>query len=129
LILGTFFVQHVKRLGWLPLVVLPAVLSVALVPLWFRRRRQSCAAVIHEDRPVWSNLAYLGLMPIAATAVYAAAKPLGLDQLSIASIVYYWITGPAGFVMLVIAIYQCGFLKRAGPSAIHERTADPSGVS
>jgi hypothetical protein len=113
LIIGTFYVQHVRRLGWLPLVVLPAVLSVALVPLWLHRQRQSGAPALIEDRPVRWNLAYLGLTPIAATAVYAAAKPLGLDRVPIASIVYYWVTGPAGFAMLVIAIYQCGLRRRA----------------
>lgn len=107
LMIGTFYVQHVRRLGGLPLVVLPAVLSVALVPLWFHRRRQARATGIVEDRPVVGlNLAYLGLMPVAATAVYAVAKPLGLDQVPVASVVYYWITGPAGIVMLVIALIQ-----------------------
>jgi hypothetical protein len=123
LILGTFFVQHVKRLGWLPLVVLPAVLSVALVPLWQHRKHQSCATAIMKDRPVRSNLAYLGLMPMTATAVYAMAKPLGLAHVPVASIVYYWITGPAGFAMLAIAIIQCARRSRTGPPAVAEAEA------
>lgn len=117
LILGTFYVQHVRRLGWFPLVVLPAVLSVALVPLWLHRQRQPHATAV-MDRPPGSNLRFLGLMPIAATVVYAAAKPLGLDQVPVASIVYYWITGPVGFAMLLMAIYRCGLRtgrKGGGP--------------
>jgi hypothetical protein len=128
-ILGTFYVQHVRRLGWMPLVILPTVLSVALVPLWLHRQRQACATAVMGNRPVRSNLWFLFLMPIAATVVYVAAKPLGLDQVPIASIVYYWITGPIGFAMLVIAIYQCGFRNRSGQPAIHESAADPRGVS
>lgn len=53
----------------------------------------------------------LGLMTFAATVVYSAAKPLGLDRLPFRSIVYYWITGPAGFLLLVVGIIQCARRK------------------
>ncbi|MGE3308707.1 MAG: hypothetical protein AB7O66_01965 [Limisphaerales bacterium] len=112
MILGTFYVQHVRRLGWLPLVVMPAVMALALVPLWRHHRRQSCGSALTGDQPAWLNLVYLGLMPIAATAVYAAAKSLRLDQVPVATIVYYWMTGPIGFVLLVIAIIQCAWPRR-----------------
>lgn len=106
-LIGAFYVQHVRRLGWLPLVVLPSVMCLALVPLWRHRRSQSGGKPITGDRVVPVNLLGLALMPVVATAVYAAARPLGLDQLPVASIVYYWITGPAGFGVLVVAVIQC----------------------
>jgi len=111
LILGTFYLQHVRRLGWLPLVTLSAVMALALVPLWRHRQSQPRDMETRSDRVATVNLLCLGMMPIAATAVYAVAKPLGLDQFPIASMVYYWITGPAGFLLLVVAIIQCARRK------------------
>lgn len=118
-ILGTFYTQHVLRLGWRPLLVLPAVLSAALVPLWRHRQGQSQVrrVGILADHLMISNLSWLGWMPVTATVVYAAAKPLGLDQVPVASIVYYWITGPAGFLLLIVAIVQCVRRKGGGPPA------------
>lgn len=122
LILGAFYVQHVRRLGWLPLVVLPAVLSAALIPLYLHRKRQPQAAAVRSDQPALANLPWLGLMPIAATTAYAAADPLGLDQVPVASIVYYWTTGPAGIVLFVVAVIQCTRQKAASPAAADERS-------
>ena len=114
-ILGTFYAQHVARLGWLPMIVLPAVLSAALVPLWRHRQRQPPATATLGNRLVTTNLPWLGLMPLAATAVYAAARPLGLDRMPIASVVYYWITGPAGLLFMVVAMIQCLRGRRSSP--------------
>jgi hypothetical protein len=106
-LLGTFYAQHVLRLGWLPLVVLPALLSVALVPLWRHRQRQSQLGIIVADRLVITNLPWLGLIPVAATVTYAAAAILGMERVPVASVVYYWITGPAGILLLMVAVVQC----------------------
>jgi hypothetical protein len=116
-IIGAFYVQHVLRLGWLPLVVLPAVLSIAVIPLWLHRRRQFGVAAIVAGPLVNSRLLWLGLMPITATVVYAVARPLGVGQWPVASIVYFWITGPVGFLLWVVATIQCCRRKcRAGSS-------------
>jgi len=108
LILGVFFAQHVVRLGWRPLVVLPVILSFALGPL-MRHRRSVDNSGFGE---FWGDfvpfhLIWFGLMPVTATVVYAAAKPLGLEAIPVTSIVYYWITGPAGFLLFVWAAIHC----------------------
>lgn len=123
-VLGAFYVQHVLRLGWRPLVVLPAVLLTALVPLWRHRQRQPGDVAILVDRLVPSNLPWLAWMPIVATAVYAAAQPLGLGQVPVASIVYYGITGPAGVLLLGVAVIRCV----RGQASVTRRTSGSSSV-
>jgi hypothetical protein len=105
-VLGTFYVQHVLRLGVLPLVVLPLVLALALVPLWRHRIRQ--LAAVAGAKPVVSRLALLLVIPVVATAVYQLAKTIGLeDQVPISTILYYWTTAPLGTVMFLVAVVKC----------------------
>lgn len=122
LILGAFYAQHVLRLGWRPVVILPAVLGAALVPLWMHRRRRPEPPAILEGQRVARNLAWLGLMPLTATAVYVAAGALRLDQVPVATIVYYWTTGPLGFLLLVVAMFRCARGRKGGvmPTASHQ---------
>lgn len=46
-------------------------------------------------------------MPVAATVTYAAAAKLGMERVPVASVVYYWITGLAGILLLMVAVVQC----------------------
>lgn len=107
IIVVLFFSQHVVRLGFLPLVVFPGVLSLALVPLWFHRRfvRSSSAIDLFTGccHPRWVPI--IGLIPCVATMVYCLATACHLDRLPLAAIVYYAVTGPIGFVMLILATF------------------------
>jgi hypothetical protein len=109
-------------LGGGPVVILPAVLGAALVPLWMHRRRRPEPPAILEGQRVARNLAWLGLMPLTATAVYVAAGALRLDQVPVATIVYYWTTGPLGFLLLVVAMFRCARGRKGGvmPTASHQ---------
>jgi hypothetical protein len=109
LVLGLFYVQHVSRLGILPLIVLPSVLTLALVPLWRYRGRTARASP--EDRHTLSatkRLSLLLVMPLVATIVYTLAGPMGLERMPISTIVFYWITAPVGTVLFVVALVKCG---------------------
>lgn len=105
-VLGVFYSQHVIRLGWLPLILLPTLIGIALLALWRHRQSHSDVTSMVANPLIVRNLTWLGLMPLVATMLYAAAEPIGLGQVPIASIVYYWITGPAGFLLLIIAIVR-----------------------
>jgi hypothetical protein len=102
LVVGLFYVQHVLALGVLPLLVLPAVLGLAAAPL-FRHRRRTGHLTAPTRRLPSSRLLLLGLIPITATAVYGVAAAAGLDRFPVSTIVYYYLTGPAGFVVLLMA--------------------------
>jgi hypothetical protein len=103
-LIGLFYVQYVLRLGTLPLVVLPSLLGLAATALYRQRRRSGrpTHVFVGDFRP--SRLLILGLIPVTATFVYAAASAGGLDKFPISTIVYYFLTGPAGIVLLVLAI-------------------------
>lgn len=64
-------------------------------------------------------------MPIAATASYAAAGALGLERVPVASIVYFWITGPAGFLLALVAMIQCA-RRHEGGVVLPTRSVLPS---
>jgi hypothetical protein len=104
LLVGLFYVQHVLKLGVLPLVVLPSLLGVAAAALYRHRQRsgRQKRVFVGDFRPI--RLLILGLIPITATFVYAVAAAGGLDQLPISTIVYYFLTGPAGIALLVLGI-------------------------
>jgi hypothetical protein len=115
LLVALFYVQQVQTLGVLPLVVLPSLLSVALAMLYRHRQRigRPVQAFAGDFRP--SRLMILGLIPIAATIVYAIAAAAGLDRFPVSTIVYYYLTGPTGIVLLVLAIVV--ILRRASVAA------------
>jgi hypothetical protein len=50
-------------------------------------------------------------MPITATLVYTVAAAAGLDRLPVSTIVYYYLTGPAGFVLFISAIAMVFWLS------------------
>jgi hypothetical protein len=103
LVVGLFYVQHVLALGVLPLLVLPAVLGLAAAPL-YRHRRRTGHVTASTGRLRSSRLLILGLIPISATVVYGVAAATGLDRFPVSTIVYYYLTGPAGIVLLILAI-------------------------
>ncbi len=106
LLLGLFFVQHVQKLGVFPLVVFPIVMSLALVPLYCHRRSSQFSSASHifaADHRA-SRLAIMGLIPVTATLVYYIAAAAGMDRVPINVIVYYFLGGPGGFILLVLAI-------------------------
>ena len=109
-LVGLFFSQHVLKLEGRPLVVFPRVLSLVLVPLYCHRRStgSSASCRVFADGCHVSRIAILGLIPITATVVYLVAVAVGLDRLPINVIVYYVLGGPAGFVLLVLAVFVCG---------------------
>jgi hypothetical protein len=107
LLLGLFFVQHVQKLGVFPLVVFPIVMSLALVPLYCHRRGSQFSSASHifaADHRA-SRLAIMGLIPVTATLVYYIAAAAGMDRIPINVIVYYFLGGPGGFILLVLAIW------------------------
>ncbi len=104
LVIALFYVQYVLELGVLPLVLLPSLLGVAAVALYRHRQGTSPATQPTTRRLQTSRLLILGLTPIASTLVYGVAAAAGLDRWPISTIVYYYTTGPAGFVLLVVAI-------------------------
>jgi hypothetical protein len=106
-VLGTFYVQHVLRLGVLPLVVLPSVLALALVPLWRHRLRPAAAAAVAGAKPAMSRLSLLLIIPVVATATYRLAMVMGADQVPISTILYYWTTAPLGAVLFLVAVVKC----------------------
>ena len=118
LVLGVFYVQHVTRLGFLPLIVLPAVLSLALMPLWRQRGRQPGVLAAHVENPPGApRLGLLLLLPLFATAMYTVAKPLGFEHVPVSTIVFYWITAPIGTALFVVAVVKC-WIKRSSGAAL-----------
>jgi hypothetical protein len=104
LVSGLFYVQYVAKLGMLPLVVLPLLLCTAGAALY--REQHHAERSVYTDygefRP--ARLVVLVLTPIAATMTYAFAAAAGMDETPISTIVYYYLCGPAGFVLFVAAI-------------------------
>jgi len=106
LIIGLFYVQYVQKLGVLPIVVLPSLLGIAAAALYHHRQHASPSmhAITGGFRP--GRLLILGLIPIMATLVYGAGAASELDRFPVSTIVFYYLTGPAGIVLfsLVIAV-------------------------
>jgi hypothetical protein len=104
LLIGLFYVQHVLKLGVLPLAVLPLLLGIAAAALYRHRQRtdRSVHAISDDFRP--SRLPILSVIPITATVVYAAAAAAGMDETPVSAIVYYYLTGPVGIGLFVLAI-------------------------
>ena len=107
ILVGLFYIQHVRSLGILPLIVFPLVLSLALIPLDRHRRSsgRSSTPELFSGHFHLARLPMIGLIPIVATLVYVVAAALGMDRLPISTIVYYVVGGPSGFVLLVLAIF------------------------
>jgi hypothetical protein len=108
LVLAVFYAQQVVHLGFLPLVVLPALLAIAYVPLRRHRNRQpevfgACAEKARQA----SRLGFLLLLPLVAMATYTLAKPLGFEHVPVSTIVFYWITAPLGTTLFVVAVLKC----------------------
>lgn len=106
LVVGLFYTQYVRMLGVLPLVVFPVVLSLALVPLYLHRRRAKRSSVpsLFSGSFHTGRLPIMGLIPCVATVVYYLAAASRMDRLPINIIVYYVLTGPIGFLLLILAI-------------------------
>ncbi len=104
LLIGLFYVQYVLMLGVLPLVVLPSLLGVALATLYCHRRQRVRSMQVFSGDLRTSRLPILGLVPVTATLVYSIATSLGMDRVPVSTIVYYFLTGPAGIVLLILAI-------------------------
>ncbi len=105
-IVGLFFSQHVMRLGVLPLVLFPSVLCLALIPLEIHRRCRRSAPtnmLLASDRRSRALL-LIGLIPLVATGVYWIAVACRFERFPVTTIVYYGLTGPMGFLTLVLAI-------------------------
>ncbi len=107
LVVGLFFAQHVLILGVLPVVVFPMVLGLALVPLYHHRRYAKLSSPsdpflgsFHTGR-----LPIMALIPCVATVVYCLAAASGMERLPINTIVYYFLTGPIGLLLLILAIF------------------------
>lgn len=114
LVLAVFYAQQVAHLGFLPLVVLPAVLAIAYVPLRRHRNRQPevFGARAEKGPLAASQLGILLLLPLVATATYVLAKPLGFERVPVSTIVFYWITAPLGTSLFVVAVVK-GWLGRS----------------
>jgi hypothetical protein len=104
LLVGLFYVQHVQKLGVLPLVLLPALLGVTAASLYRHRRRMGRQAHVFSGHLRASRLLIFGVIPIAATLVYGVAAASRMDRVPVSTIVYYYLTGPAGFVLFILAI-------------------------
>jgi hypothetical protein len=105
LVVGTFYIAHVSALGVRPLILLPVVLSIALVPLAIRRRRSVRSdGRMFFGEPLWSRLLVLAVMPVTATLVYGFAATFGMDRLAWLAPAIYTITGLAGPGMLLLSI-------------------------
>jgi hypothetical protein len=103
-LIGLFYVQYVLKLGVLPVVVLPSLLGIAVAALY--RHRQQAAPSMHAFSGAFrpGRLLILGLIPITATLVYGAAAAAGMDAIPVSTIVFYYLTGPAGIVLFILAI-------------------------
>ena len=109
LALGTFYVQQVRALGLRPLVVLPALVCGAVVLLrrGLPRALRDAPADSVLDMPP-RNVACLLLMPLVATASYAAwMNGPGWNRVPIPVIVYYGLTAPASAAVLAWAVVRC----------------------
>jgi hypothetical protein len=104
LLIGLFYVQYVLELGVLPLIVLPSLLGVAAATLYRHRQRTARRTLASSNCFRLSRLMVLGLTPITATLVYGVAAAAGMDRIPVSTIVYYYLSGPAGFVLLILAI-------------------------
>ncbi len=106
-VVALFFSQHVRTLGVLPLVIFPSVLSLALVPLVLHRRSVPFSASAYlfpgHFHPRW--LPIIGLIPCVATMVYSLAAACHLDRFPISTVIYYGLTGPIGFLLLILATF------------------------
>jgi hypothetical protein len=104
-VVGLFYFNHISALGLRPVVMLPSVLCVALVPLYFHRKRGVPAmSSIFPGELRWSRLLMLAVMPLVATLVYIIAAATGMDRLTWLTPTIYGLTGLAGIVMLVLSV-------------------------
>jgi hypothetical protein len=103
LLVGVFYVQHVQKLGVLPLVLLPALLGATAASLYYHRRRMGRPVHAFSGHLRASRLLILGVIPIAATTVYGVAAAWGMDRVPVSTIVYYFLSGPAGIVLFLLA--------------------------
>jgi hypothetical protein len=115
LLVGLFYVQHVLKLGVLPLVVLPSLLGIAAAALYRHRQRAGRPEHVfsRDFRPI--RLLILGLIPISATLVYGIAAAVGIDLFPVSTVVYYFLTGPAGMVLFILALVVI-FWRTSGSS-------------
>lgn len=104
LLVGLFYFQHVQKLGVLPFAVLPTLLGIAAVALYCHRQRsgRQPRVCVGGFRP--TRVLILGLIPVTATIVYAIAAAAGWDRFPVSTIVYYYLTGPTGIVLFILAI-------------------------
>ncbi|MHB9008999.1 MAG: hypothetical protein ACYDC1_18985, partial [Limisphaerales bacterium] len=114
LVLGVFYSEQVRVLGWRPILVLPPLILGVLVLLWKARERgpQSPDEIPAVNLPV-RNLLGLLAIPLTATGVYAAQLAAGLPGLP-PNLIFQTTILVAGAV-LAWAIFRV--LRPAGRSA------------
>jgi hypothetical protein len=115
---GVFYVQQVKAMGVLPLVVLPLLLVATAAAMWRASRIAGDFAGMDGPRPVRAApFASLVAMPLVATAVYAGLLRAGWwARVPVAPAVMYGVTAPLSAVVLVWALAK-SLLGRPRPVA------------
>ena len=107
--LGVLFVFGTLQVVPLAIFVLPPLLAVLFLALWRNRQKEppgSLLDVLHGPLPGW-RYGLLLAMPLAATAVYAAA--LALEARVYSGWLVYAVTTPLGFILFVLSLVKTAF--------------------
>lgn len=105
LLLGVFYVQQVRSLGFLPLILLPVLVGGALLIL--RKARQVApepASGTRADPPAMRNLLCLLAIPITATSTYAIQYTTGFK--GIPPIVIFAATAIVSLFVMAWALFR-----------------------
>jgi hypothetical protein len=115
---GIFYMQQVKAMGVLSLVVLPLLLVVAAAAMWRASRIAVDFAEVDGPRSLRAaDFAGLLAMPLVATAVYAGLLRAGWwARVPVAPVLLYGITAPLSAVVLIWAL-AASLLGRPHPAA------------
>jgi hypothetical protein len=112
-LLGLYYVFVTFATQPLSLAILPPLLAATLLTLW-RNRRQAAEQSPEAPEPVTLRRAVtLLLIPLTASAVYAAAFVAGITLPGL-QIVYLLLT-PVGFIAFAVSVYRV-WRGQAAPS-------------
>lgn len=107
-LLGFFILQNVVNLGLRPLLILTPLLLIIYFTLRKNRKEETRPDLLAalEGNVKLVNYLMLLAMPIIATAFYRLALAANLGRFPVNVAIYYYITAPAGIVMLILSLLQ-----------------------
>jgi len=107
-LLGFFIIQNIVNLGFRPLLILTPLLLLIYFTLRRNRKKEECSDlfVVMEGKVKLVNYLMILAMPIFATAFYRFGLTADLGRFPVNVAIFYYITAPAGIIMLILSLFQ-----------------------